>query len=236
MPSVFPASTSRAPVSLTPSSSHLGHRFASTYQEHSGPASNEHVSAMLHGRKSKSKGNQNARPSNVDLGQNSHSPHQRMTSAQQVPPGRQTIQQSAPTRGQKRKAQESLQSPARSRRRKNERHAAAQPRATMAIERLPTPKEHKDLPAKLFTEPKGVLHGLLQTVYKFTSEFSNPSPRSGGAFECKVTCSSVDGEDTRTTQGHGKNMVIECSSLLTYLLIECRELRRTLRSYAWRSV
>ncbi|KAL8965893.1 MAG: hypothetical protein Q9183_003633, partial [Haloplaca sp. 2 TL-2023] len=116
------------------------------------------------------------------------------------------MQQSAPTRGQKRKAQNNLQSPSRRRRRKNERHPAAQSRAKMATERLPTSKDYKDLPAKLFSEPKGFLHGLLNTVYKFTSEFSNPIPRSGGAFECKLTCSLIDGEDTRTTQGHGKNM------------------------------
>ncbi|KAL8868782.1 MAG: hypothetical protein Q9174_004757 [Haloplaca sp. 1 TL-2023] len=161
---------------------------------------------MLHGHKSKSKGSQNAKSSNTDLGHNSHSPHPKMTSAHQAPRGGQTMQQSAPSRGQKRKAQETLQSPARRRRRQNDRQPVAHHRGTMATERLPTRNEHKDLPAKIFAQPKGVLHSMVQNVYKFTSEFSNPSSRSGQAFQCKVTGSLVDGEDTRTTQGHGRNM------------------------------
>lgn len=201
MPFALPA-PSLIPSNLRGKSSKFQHyrSRSTTYQDATTPA-NEHVSAILHGEKPKGKPSQQSTAQLKQFNHSAPSPHKPMTSAQQAQKRSQSKRESHVAHGKKRKAQEPLHSSASRRRRKN---VTVHGKPDLFKTSLPTRQQHKDLPTKLFSEPKNVLCSISQGIFTFSSDFAGSI--EGGA-QCKLTCSFNDGRENRTTEANGPNMV-----------------------------
>ncbi|KAL9578937.1 MAG: hypothetical protein Q9212_005395, partial [Teloschistes hypoglaucus] len=153
--------------------------FKSTYQHASTSGANDLMSAILHGGKDPNMRSEQGKPSSVSH-EVSESPTQKQVG--------QNRNGSTHPAGQKRKAQESLQS------------------STLKIHRpnpaqslRPTRAQHPDLPPQVFEAPRKVLRATLQGEFKFTPEFTS----SGKTSICKLTCSPLGGGKPSVTVGEG---------------------------------